>query len=100
MERLYRRIMNELLDQIVRGAIQGALLAAPRVERGDLDELSQILGQMRASSRGGNGATDRTGVFLDAETTFHHLLMASSGNRFLVSTLRYLHPSLARVRLR
>ena len=94
------QLLREAIEALRLVEIQGAMLAAPRVERGDLDELSQILGQMRASSRGGNGATDRTSVFLDAETTFHHLLMASSGNRFLVSTLRYLHPSLARVRLR
>ena len=92
------RLLREAIDTLRLFEVQGALLAAGRVERGDLDELEQILDQMRAASRGGNGAHSRGDRFVEAETTFHHILMASTGNRVLVSALRFLHPTLARVR--
>jgi DNA-binding FadR family transcriptional regulator len=94
------QLLREAIEALRLHEVQGALLAAPRIGRGDLDELSQIVDQMRESARGGNGAEHRAEVFLDAERTFHHILMASSGNRFLVSTLRFLHPTLALVRYR
>lgn len=94
------QLLREAIEALRVFEVQGALLAAGRIARGDLAELSQILDQMRASTRGGNGATDRAERFLDAETAFHHILMASSGNRVLVSALRHLHPTVALARLR
>jgi DNA-binding FadR family transcriptional regulator len=94
------QLLREAIDALRLYEVQGALLAARRVRRGDLDELTQLLDQMRESSRGGNGAEDRGALFVDAERTFHHTLTASSGNRFLVSTLRFLHPTVALVRYR
>jgi GntR family transcriptional regulator, transcriptional repressor for pyruvate dehydrogenase complex len=93
------QLLREAIDALRMYEVQGALLSAPRIRRGDLDELGQILDQMRASRRGGNGAEDRAERFLDAERTFHHILIAGSGNRFLVSALRFLHPTVALVRL-
>lgn len=94
------QLLREAIEALRLYEVQGALLATPRIGRGDVDELSQILDQMRAAARGGNGAERRADMFLDAETTFHHILMASTGNRFLVSTLRFLHPTVALVRYR
>lgn len=92
------KLLREAIEALRLYEIQAALLAARGTQRGDLDELAQILDQMRASSRGGNGAADRSALFVDAETTFHHIVTASTGNRFLVSTLRFLHPTIALVR--
>jgi DNA-binding FadR family transcriptional regulator len=94
------QLLREAIDALRLYEVQVALRAARRVRPGDLTELGQILDQMRESARGGNGAEDRADVFLDAETTFHHILMAASGNRIMVSALRFLHPTVALARHR
>jgi GntR family transcriptional repressor for pyruvate dehydrogenase complex len=94
------QLLREAIEALRLYEVQAALLAARRVQRGDLDELGQILDQMRASSRDRNGAADHSTGFVEAETTFHHVVMAATGNRFFVSTLRFLHPTVARARYR
>jgi DNA-binding FadR family transcriptional regulator len=94
------QLVREAVEALRLYEVQGALLAAWRVKRGDLTQLAQTLDRMRASSGGGNGAADRGDVFVEAETVFHRTLMSISGNRFLVSTLEFLHPALAVARRR
>lgn len=64
---------------------QAAMLAAPRARDGDLDFLEQTVDQMRSGR-------------LSQEADYHRALIAMSGNRFLVSALDSLHPTIAAVR--
>jgi DNA-binding FadR family transcriptional regulator len=92
------RLLREAVDALRLIETQAAILAAGRVSDGDLRLLEQALEQMRASSRGGNGAADLDERFTDAEAFFHRTLILISRNRFIASALESLHPVLAAVR--
>jgi GntR family transcriptional repressor for pyruvate dehydrogenase complex len=95
------RLVREAVEALRLLEVQAAMLAARRVTDGDLGMLEGTLEQMRASSRGGNGAAGgRDEAFADAEAAFHRTLIAIAGNRFLVSALDPLHPTLALARRR
>jgi DNA-binding FadR family transcriptional regulator len=92
------QLLREAVEALRLIEVQAAMLAASRVSDGDLRMLEQTLDQMRASSRGGNGAGDLDERFADAEAFFHRTLILISRNRFLASALESLHPVLAHVR--
>jgi DNA-binding FadR family transcriptional regulator len=91
-------LLREAVEALRLVETQVAMLAARTVRDGDLRLLGQTLDQMRASSRGGNGAQDRDERFAEAEAFFHRTLILIAGNRFLASALESLHPVLAQVR--
>jgi GntR family transcriptional regulator, transcriptional repressor for pyruvate dehydrogenase complex len=93
-----RRLLREAVDFFQLMEIQAGMLAARRLNRGDADELEQVLGQMRDATRGGNGAESRDERFLEAEVAFHRHLVLISGNRFTASALEHLHRVLVRAR--
>ena len=92
------RLLREAVDFLQLVETHAASLAATRVRDGDIALLAQILDQMRASSRSGNGAGTRDDRFTEAEADFHRTLILLARNRFLASAVEQLHPVLATAR--
>src|SRR4051812_40244114 len=80
------QLLREAIEALRLFEVQGALLATPRLREGDLRQLAQTVERMEGED------------FVEAEATFHHTLMAISGNRFIAATLAFLHPALVRAR--
>jgi DNA-binding FadR family transcriptional regulator len=93
-------LLREAIDALTSFEIQGVLLAAAKVTRGDLTLLAQTLDRMRELAGGGNGTRDPAERFANEEANFHRTLMLMSGNRFVASALEFLHPAIARARSR
>ena len=92
------QLLAEAIEALRLIETQAGVLAARKVREGDLRLLRETIEQMRAASRGSNGAADPTGGFADADATFHRTLILIAGNRFLAGALEFLHPVLARAR--
>jgi len=92
------QLLRESVEFVGLVETRAALLAAPKVRKGDVLELSQILDQMRASARDGDGAQDGGDTFPEAEAGFHRFLILLARNRFLASSVEDLHPTLALAR--
>jgi DNA-binding FadR family transcriptional regulator len=92
------RLLRQAIEALRLVETQAVMLAAPRVDEGDLELLSGTLELMRESISGGNGARALAARFLAAEQDFHRALTAMSGNRFLADALKSLHGVIATVR--
>lgn len=92
------RLLREAVDMVRLFETEAARLAVRRISDGDLQLLDGTLEQMRAASRGGNGARNLDSRFADAEAEFHRTLILIAANRFVASALTALQPVLARVR--
>jgi DNA-binding FadR family transcriptional regulator len=92
------QLLGEAVDYFRHCEIQVSKLAARRVRDGDLRLLTETLDEMRAASRGGNGAGVGDAHFEEAEAFFHRAFTLIARNRFIASSLEGLHPVLARAR--
>jgi GntR family transcriptional repressor for pyruvate dehydrogenase complex len=93
-----QRLLAEAVDYLRHAEIVAATLAVSSISDGDVAQMAQILDEMRAASRGGNGKPDYDDRFVAAETDFHRTLFLVTGNRFIASGLEQLHPIIATVR--
>jgi DNA-binding FadR family transcriptional regulator len=94
----HKRLLKDAVDFFQLIETEAAMLAATRVDHGDVTMLAQTLGVMREASHDSNGANGDDDPFAAAEADFHRSLLQLARNRFLASALEELHPVLARAR--
>lgn len=92
------RLLGQAIEALRLIETQAVMLAARRVDDGDLKLLRGTLDLMRESVGGSNGARALAARFLAAEQDFHRTLAALSRNRFLADALKSLHSVIASVR--
>jgi GntR family transcriptional regulator, transcriptional repressor for pyruvate dehydrogenase complex len=92
------RLLRQAIEALRLVETQTAMLAARRVEEGDLKLLSETLDLMRESIGDSNGARALAARFLAAEQDFHRSLTLMARNPFLADALKSLHGVIASVR--
>jgi GntR family galactonate operon transcriptional repressor len=86
-----RQLLRETIEAVRVIEVEVGRLAARRAHDGDFRVLAEELARMHAA--------DDPQQFVEAQATFHHVLVLVAGNRVLAQTAKPLQEVLARLRL-